>query len=299
MFEKICLPTWWRIVILIASDFFETGEILTMSYFNICLVLALVLCQSVPAFSEENSKVKLPTKEKFHLFLLVGQSNMAGRGKVEEQDLVPHPRVLSLNKGNEWQPAVDPIHFDKPKYIGVGLGRTFGIEVAEANPKITVGLIPCAVGGSPIASWEPGALDKATGTHPYDDTLARMKIALPMGKLVGILWHQGESDTTPEKAAVYESKLHALIARLRKELDAPDVPFIAGQMGIFAEQPWSDVKKQVDAVHQQLPTKLTATAFVDAKGLNHKGDEIHFDSAAYRELGRRYALAYATLSASP
>jgi hypothetical protein len=31
-------------------------------------------------------EVKLPPKEQFHLFLLVGQSNMAGRGVVEEQD---------------------------------------------------------------------------------------------------------------------------------------------------------------------------------------------------------------------
>ena len=48
----------------------------------------------------------------FHLYLLIGQSNMAGRGKVELQDKVAVPRVLMLNKANEWVSAVDPISFD-------------------------------------------------------------------------------------------------------------------------------------------------------------------------------------------
>ena len=38
----------------------------------------------------------------FHLYLLIGQSNMAGRGKIELQDKVAVPRVLMLNKANEW-----------------------------------------------------------------------------------------------------------------------------------------------------------------------------------------------------
>ena len=66
----------------------------------------------------------------FHLFLLAGQSNMAGRGDVEEQDRVPHPRVFMLTKNNEWKPAVDPLHFDK-SVAGVGLGKTFVKEGQE------------------------------------------------------------------------------------------------------------------------------------------------------------------------
>ena len=46
----------------------------------------------------------------FHLYLLVGQSNMAGRGKIELQDKVAVPRVLMLHNANEWVSAVDPIH---------------------------------------------------------------------------------------------------------------------------------------------------------------------------------------------
>ena len=67
---------------------------------------------------------------KLDLYLLIGQSNMAGRGKVEDSDRVVHPRVWTLNKSDEWVPAIDPLHFDKPAAVGVGLGRTFGLEIA-------------------------------------------------------------------------------------------------------------------------------------------------------------------------
>ena len=41
------------------------------------------------------------------IFLLIGQSNMAGRGLVEAQDQQPHPRVLTLNKEGRWVPAIE------------------------------------------------------------------------------------------------------------------------------------------------------------------------------------------------
>ena len=167
-------------------------------------------------------EISLPPKEKFHLFLLVGQSNMAGRGVVEEQDRKPHPRVLMLNKEGKWLAAVDPMHFDKPE-AAVGPGKTFGQRIAEANPGVTIGLVPCAVGGSAIDTWKPGVLRPLnhddypdTKSHPWDDMARRVALALPAGTLKGILWHHGESDATPELAQAYEAKLHDLLARFRK-----------------------------------------------------------------------------------
>ena len=238
----------------------------------------------------------LPPKEKFHLFLLVGQSNMAGRGVITPADRQPHPRVLMLNQAGEWVPAVDPLHFDKPTIVGVGLGRTFGLQLAEANPGVTIGLIPCAVGGSPIDTWKPGVFYNATQSHPWDDALRRAKLALPSGTLKGILWHQGESDSSRELAPAYEEKLHDLIARFRAELRAPNVPFIAGQMGRFDESPWNEFKTLVDHAHRALPRKVPHTAFVDSESLKHKVDKVHFDADSYRELGRRYAAAYLRLA---
>ena len=234
--------------------------------------------------------VKIP-KEDFHLYLLVGQSNMAGRGKISEADKKPHPRVFMFTKEKSWMPAVAPLHFDKP-IAGTGLGRTFGIRMAETKPHAHIGLIPCAAGGSPIRTWEPGGYHGQTKSHPWDDAIARAKAAMEHGTLKGILWHQGESDSNEKDAPAYEEKLHDLVARFRKELGAPDVPFIAGQMGIFAERPWSDAKKQVDQAHRDLPRKIHNTAFVSADGLGHKGDKIHFSASSFRTLGHRYAKAY-------
>ncbi len=242
------------------------------------------------------SSAAVPAKEKFHLFLLVGQSNMAGRGRVEEQDKQPHPRVLMLTKEQEWKPALAPLHFDKPGIAGVGIGGTFGRVVADATPGITVGLIPCAVGGSPIDAWKVGAYYNPTKSHPWDDAIQRAKHAQQFGEIKGILWHQGESDSKEGLAETYEKKLHELVARFRKELDIPNAPFIAGQMGQFKERPWSDAKKQVDQAHRDLGAKVFRAAFVNSDGLSHKGDKVHFNSAGFRELGRRYAKAYFDLT---
>lgn len=237
----------------------------------------------------------LPPKEKFHLFLLVGQSNMAGRGVVTPADREPHARVLMLNQAGEWVPAVDPLHFDKPAAAGVGLGRSFAIAVAEATPGVTIGLIPCAVGGSPIDAWQPGFYYNATQSHPWDDAIRRAQLALQSGTLKGILWHQGESDSSRELAPGYAAKLQDLVARFRAELRAPEVPFIVGQLGRFEDSPWNEYRTLVDRAHRELPAKVPHTAFVSAEELKHKGDKVHFHADSYREFGRRYAAAYLQL----
>jgi hypothetical protein len=50
---------------------------------------------------------------KFKLFLLAGQSNMAGRGEVTPADTIGNAHILRLNRDGEWEIAKDPIHFDK------------------------------------------------------------------------------------------------------------------------------------------------------------------------------------------
>ena len=218
----------------------------------------------------------------FHLYLLIGQSNMAGRGKVELQDKVVVPRVLMLNKANEWVSAVDPISFDK-KIAGVSLGRTFGIEMAKANPKIKIGLIPCAVGGTPIRRWQQNG-------DLYKAALKRAKIAQKNGVLKGILWHQGENDSGKEATAkIYEQQLHAMIAAWRKDLGDKNIPSVVGEMGRFFKT--AKFKSTVDAALKALPGKVPHTAWVTAEGLGDKGDVVHFNAAGYRQLGKRYAAA--------
>jgi hypothetical protein len=229
--------------------------------------------------------------ERFHLFLLAGQSNMAGRGVVEEQDRVPHSRVWMLGREGQWIPAVEPVHYDKP-IAGVGPGRSFAIALAEADLGIHVGLIPAAVGGSSIVAWEPGAVHGQTGSRPYDDAIARARTAMRQGRLKGILWHQGASDATASLAPAYEARLEALVRRFRGDLGSPDLPVLIGLLGRFAERPWDRWRMRVDDAHRSLAGRLPHAAAVSVEGLGHKGDTVHFSAPAARELGRRYADVY-------
>jgi hypothetical protein len=118
-----------------------------------------------------------------HIFVLAGQSNMSGRGSVGDIDRTPHPRVFALNANDEWVIAIDPVHFDKPARVGVGPGLAFAKEIAEQNPGIRVGLVPTAVGGSPIETWAPGGYHERTGLHPWDDAVHRIEVAGQAGEI--------------------------------------------------------------------------------------------------------------------
>jgi hypothetical protein len=170
---------------------------------------------------------------------------------------------------------------------GVGLGRTFGIQMAEQAPLRTIGLVPCAVGGTPIRLWQPGEYDSTTKTHPYDDMLVRMRVAEKSGTLKGILWHQGEGDRQKGLDGSYYPALKDLIVRLRRDLDAPTVPVVIGQLGQFVLK--KERHQGVDAAHKALAVHLPYVGFASSEGLVHKGDELHFDAVSARELGRRFA----------
>ncbi len=230
------------------------------------------------------------------LFLLAGQSNMAGRGNAKDlsvEDAKANPRVFALNAAGEWQPAMDPLHWDKTG-AGVGPGKAFALAVAAKTPGVTIGLIPTACGGSPIDTWAPGKRWDQTKSNPWDDAMVRAKQAMKDGTLKAILWHQGESDSNPKLAAVYEEKLTALIARFRAELGAPNLPFIIGQLGKFEAEgaPWSEGRIAVDRAQQAVAAKVPHVYFVSAEGLGSKGDKLHFSAAAAKTLGQRYAEAY-------
>jgi hypothetical protein len=219
----------------------------------------------------------------FHLYLLAGQSNMAGRGIITEQFAqAGNPNILMLNKTNQWVPAKHPLHFDKPAVIGVGPGLGFAIEMLR--PGIRIGLIPCAVGGSSINAWRPGAYDSSTKTHPYDDAISRLSVAMKDGVVKGVIWHQGESDSDPDSAKVYLPKLLALIQAWRDVTHQPELPFVAGELGRYRE-----VYGNINRVIATLPRQVPFTAVVSSKGLKEKGDRTHFDAVSENEFGKRYA----------
>jgi hypothetical protein len=132
----------------------------------------------------------------------------------------------------------------------------------------------------------PGAEDRATRTHPYDDMLKRMQEAQKSGVLKGILWHQGESDRG--SAAQYPAWLTGLIERLRKDLRAPEAPFVASELTAFKPDGAEAVKKFNESI-QGLTGKVKKYACVSAEGLDHKGDQLHYNAESARTLGVRFA----------
>jgi len=219
------------------------------------------------------------------LFLLIGQSNMAGRGQVTPADQQTNPRIFMLDKANDWVPAKDPVHFDKPRIAGVGLGSEFARCVAAKEPQAAVGLVPCAFGGTSLDQWKPGS-------HLYTNAVARMRAALKNGHLKAILWHQGESDSgSAEKTATYPARLSAMIAQLRKDLDAPDAPVVIGELGRYR-----DSYAGFNAMLPQVTNALPRSALVPSEGLGANPDNVHFSADALRIFGKRYFEAYERLS---
>ncbi|KUP25259.1 sialate O-acetylesterase [Paenibacillus sp. DMB5] len=163
------------------------------------------------------------------LFLLIGQSNMAGRGPLEGPDInaEPEKNIYKLDDNGVWLNAKEPVHNDKPELVGVGPGLAFARTVLGTLNGEKIGLIPCAVGGTKIGRWIPGG-------DLYERAVSRAWLALESGQLSGILWAQGESDSELEAdAAVYKDRLFSLIQGLRQELAAEEVPFIAAKLGGF------------------------------------------------------------------
>lgn len=261
------------------------------------LVLLATVAPASPAAATQPAAQPAtpPDAARFDLYLLVGQSNMAGRGPLTGADRAPDPRILVFGPGDAWQLQGEPVHFDKPKAAGVGLGFTFAKLMAAQKPGVTIGLIPCAVGGTPQSRWMPDG-------DLYKEAVRRARLAQPSGKLRGILWHQGESECGSEtKARAYAANLAKIVAGFRRDLDAPDVPFVAGELGEFLytrtanKSPWARVvNEQIDS----LPTLVAAAASVPSHGLAHKGDELHFGADAQREFGKRYAAAMIRLQAA-
>jgi hypothetical protein len=230
------------------------------------------------------------------VFLLIGQSNMAGRGVVEAADRTPITGVFMFNEAKQWVPAVDPMHFDRPAIIGVGLGRTFAATLLELRATNSVGLIPAAFGGSALEEWTKGSMHYL---NAVERTRAALALAGPNARLRGILWHQGEADSTSaDRAATYGKRFQRFIADLRQDLNAANVPVVVGELGRFVHDRPNFPNPYAGQVNEQLatlPLTVPLCGFVSSQGLTHKGDALHFDSRSMREYGRRYALAWLAL----
>jgi hypothetical protein len=161
------------------------------------------------------------------LFLLAGQSNMAGRGLAPSPlppPFRPHPRVLRLAASRRWAVAAPPLHADIDTHKACGLGPAMPfahrlLQEAAGDSSLVLGLVPSAVGGTRIWMW-------ARGEPLYEAAVARARAALGAGggTLGAVLWFQGESDTIElDDATAYGGRMERLVTDLRADLGIPDL----------------------------------------------------------------------------
>lgn len=229
------------------------------------------------------------------LFLLMGQSNMKGRGVMPE-DPKHNPRIVMMHlRDDQWYLARHPVHvvgdartFKGHDNAGVGPGLAFAESMAAADSQAAIALVPCAVGGSSIKLWQKGA-------KLYDDALRRAKLALQTtapvkARIRGAIWLQGEANANPEELAVHADRLRAVIEALRADLGQPELPFVACTIGEMKPEPLLTNLQAMNEVLLALPKSVPHTACVDARELKtHIGDSVHFDTTAQNEIGKRFA----------
>ena len=224
-------------------------------------------------------------------FLLIGQSNMAGRGRLDDVEPITNNDVFMFRE-NDWIIAKEPIHTDKPELAGIGLGMSFADELQKESQKC-IGLVPCAVGGTSLDEWRKGG-------ELYTNAVNTIRKALEKSKLKGILWHQGEADSgTMENANSYKERFVEMISSLKNDIDCSDVPVIVGGLGDFLElldnkcNHWPVINKALN----QLCIEDSTFVFVNSEQLTHNGDTLHFNSQSLREFGLRYGQAWKKYSA--
>lgn len=225
-------------------------------------------------------------------FLMIGQSNMAGRGNLGEVPELNNPRCYMLRMGR-WQPMKDPINVDRPisgiKYpSGVSLAGSFADGMSKHFDR-EVGIIPCADGGTTIAQWQPGEL-------LYDHALMQCRLAERTSRLAGIIWHQGESDSTND-SETYRNGVINLFDSLRRDLGNPCLPIIAGEITECASENWyvSRAGERLNRIYHSLEWEIPYFSVASAKGLELKEDGIHFNSKSLRIFGERYLEKYINL----
>ena len=217
-----------------------------------------------------------------HSILLIGQSNMGGRGFVNEVEPIHNDKLFVLRNGR-WRAMYVPVNPDRVT-SGLNLSESFA-DLYSKDHDAEVGIIPCADGGTSIDQWCVGGL-------LFDHACYMAELASRTSTIAAVLWHQGESDCSKERYPVYAKKLNVVLNAFREKLNLYDVPFLLGGLGDYLKDYGSeDISKNYIHINEAL--KIVAnenpmTSFVSAKGLGGNPDNLHFSAKALREFGVRY-----------
>ena len=231
------------------------------------------------------------------LWVAAGQSNMIGRGRLGPDREAPDPQVTVFDCDYRWRPSSEPVNGPNtdpisahPNYRSDRGSHSCCLRFAKdlfAATEVPVGILPCAIGGSPMAHWRrPQQHDD--DTQLYGRTLKR--IARAGGRVAGFIWWQGESDTTSGLEA-FKADFQSIIRNFRQDLTTPELPFLFVQLEntdaahIGAAQ-WNAVRE----AQRQTERDTAAAAMVTAADLPRL-DEFHVDTPGLKIVGVRLALA--------
>ena len=217
-----------------------------------------------------------------HSILMIGQSNMAGRGFRDEVTPIENENLYVLRNGR-WQPMFFPVNPDRWK-SGISLAESFA-DLYQKEHNADVGLIPCADGGTCLDQWQVGSL-------LFDHACYMAELASRTSTISAVLWHQGESDSSEERYPYYEEKLSVILDAFRKKLCLYDVPFLLGGLGDFLHLGERREKfkysGEINEALKRIAEKKEMTGFVSAEGLKSNPDYLHFKAESLREFGKRY-----------
>lgn len=215
---------------------------------NIILIgsLMLLCCASTRAADAD-----------IHLFILSGQSNMAG-----------------LNPEISFVPTVN-------EAFGAG----------------NVVVIKDALGGQPIRRWykkwqsPDGKSPEKTGDL-YDRLMQKVNAAIEGKSIrtVTFVWMQGERDARESLGEVYAKSLQGLIDQLADDLGRKDLNVVIGRISDFdmtnkTYPHWTMVRDAQVKVAESNPHYT----WVDTDDLNGPHNALHYTPDGYRTLGKRFA----------
>ncbi len=252
----------------------------------------------------------------FYIFLCFGQSNMEGQGTIEAQDKSVNSRFRVLEAVNcsnlgrskeRWYTAVPPLC---RCYSKLSPADYFGRTLTDHLPdSIKIGVVNVSVAGckielydkekyqsyaSTVESWMKSIISEYGGT-PYGRLVEMGKLAQQSGVIKGILLHQGESNTGDTQ---WPNKVKVIYDHLLKDLNliADSVPLLAGEV-VHADQ--GGLCASMNAIIAKLPKTIPTAHVISSKGCADASDNIHFNSAGYRELGKRYGTKMLSLLGYP
>lgn len=225
------------------------------------------------------------------LWIIAGQSNASGTGLGVAED-PPTLGVHLFANDERWRLATHPLE-DATDTLhpitvhGVFQGHApwlaFGrrLQAALGYP---IGLIPTALGGSPLSRWDPAREDDL-----FANLLSMVRGA--GGVVHGMIWYQGESDANAGLTDDYATDFARFVTAVREAVGVPDLPVLTAQLCRYTapvppamHENWTRLRQ----AQREAAARLSRVWLIPTLDLP-LSDEIHISTAGNVQLGQRFA----------